>query len=194
MKRSTISIHYGRKGSGKSYHAKRLAEKVKGPLAIWDPVTDWTGRGKDGLSCRATVVRDLGAFARVTKERGGARIARVLIFQLEDDQFDLFVRWCLKVGKQTVIVDEAPLVFPSNGMPPLRKRLVTTSRHAGVDLVLCAQRPAQLHPNIRSQADIVRAWKTTERRDLDVLAELCGSQWAKTLSRLGRYKFQTHKA
>lgn len=191
MKAAKVTLHLGRKGSGKSYMAKREAERAGKLVAVWDPRREWAGPGAcDPPRMRRLVVRTMAAFReRQLKTRGP--LAPCVVFQLEptDRELALWCRWILRAGQHLVVVDEAQLVAPPHYCPPPFRELVTTCRHVSVDLLLCCQRPSTIHPDVRAQADIVRAWKMVEPRDLEWMREFCGSDFAKRLPKLGPQRF-----
>ena len=132
----------------------------------------------------------MGAFlARQEKTRGP--VAPVVVFQLTPDELAPWCRWILRAGNQLVVVDEAQLIAPPSYCPPCFRELVTTCRHVSVDLLLCCQRPSTIHPDIRAQADVIRAWRMVEPRDLEWMREFCGTSFGRSLPKLGKQKFAT---
>tara|TARA_R110002096_G_C14657140_1_gene727105 strand:- start:69 stop:662 length:594 start_codon:yes stop_codon:yes gene_type:complete len=186
---SRVEINYGPKGSGKSWDAKRRVEKSPRRIAIWDPKFEWVGE-KDSPRVGSTTVNNLREFADATIENGG-RIDRVLVFNLGPELFDNWAKWVQDEGDQLVVIDEAPLVLNRDRMNPVRLALATTTRHSRIDLLLCAQRPARLAPDVRSQADEVRAWRMIERLDLKALEGSYGSQFADRVKLLRGHDFTT---
>lgn len=157
-------------------------------VAIWDPNAEWSG--EEGPQVEHTVVHDLRKFALQSRARGG-RIDRVLVFQLDSDKFDTWVKWALATGDQVLVIDEAALVLRDRKLTPVRERLLTTSRHANVDLYICSQRPAQLSPDVRGQADLVFAFKMNQRLDIEALRRDYGDAFADSVPKLGKYKHAT---
>ena len=191
-----VSIHYGRKGSGKSYTAKRLAEKRHGRagVVVWDPNAEWAGRnGRDVPKRKRLAVRSMPLFLEA-QARERKLLAPCLVFQLELSAFDRWASWVLRCGNLLAIIDEAQLVAGAQHLPPGMTRLATTCRHRNVDLLLCCQRPTTIHPTIRAQADTVRAWKMTEPRDLAYMREACSSPFSRELPKLAARKFSEWNA
>lgn len=183
---SKITIHFGRKGSGKTWKGCRLVEATKRKVAIWDHNWEWAKQ----IDKPCTVVRDLRKFALETKKKQ-ARLDRILVFQLPPAQFDLFARWAMATGDQLLVIDEAPLYLKHAKLTPARERLITTSRHRRIDLLLCAHRPSQLSPDVRGQADVVRCWQFVEDLDLKTLAANYGKAFADKLPKLRKHECAT---
>ena len=194
MKAATVTLHLGRKGSGKSYTAKREAERTFRPVTVWDPRREWAGPGAcDPPKMGRLIVRSMPAFKEAQGRTRGP-LAPCVVFQLEPRELEPWCRWVLRAGNQLVVVDEAQLVAPPSYCPPCFRELVTTCRHVSTDLLLCCQRPSTIHPDVRAQADTVRAWKMVEPLDLAWIREFCGRDFAKTLPRLGNRRFSEFAA
>jgi hypothetical protein len=189
VRRSSITLHLGRKGSGKSYLAKRIVERTAGPVSVWDPRHEWAGpvAADPPRDRRAVIVRDLVAFGRA--QVGRERLAPLLVFQLTPADFSRWCRWARTRGRQLVVIDELQLVASASLCPPDMVELVTTTRHSQTDLLLCAQRPTQVHPTIRSQVDNLRCWHSRDPLDLAWLAQYGGSAFAKDVAMLGPRRY-----
>lgn len=59
----------------------------------------------------------------------------------------------------------------------------------GVPLWITAQRPMDLPPDIRSQADCVISFRQEEPRDLAFLSERCSPEFAESVAELGTHKW-----
>jgi len=186
-RQATIRLHLGRKASGKSFRAKRDVELERGrPVSVWDPRYEWAGpRAADAPRRPRAVVYDPRAFLAAAAR--GAPIPEVVVWQ--GGTFSLFAAWARRRGG-LVVIDEAQLVGGRAGQAPGFLELVTTCRHTGASLLLCAQRAATLDPNLRAQVDEVRAWRTTEPRDVAWLAEAYGSDFADSLATLSGHEYR----
>lgn len=100
----------------------------------------------------------------------------------------------------TVVLDEVDLTLGSSRRPPHPSlhRLVHKGRHAKradgqyarVSVVLAARRFYNVHPDVRSQADLVYVFRVAEPRDRDALLDLgFPSAEAARLPSLGRGEF-----
>jgi AAA domain len=190
VKAAKVTLHFGRKGSGKSYAAKRLAERAGQPVAVWDTRREWAGRlAVDPPKVKRAAVVEWRAFLERQRTAKGW-VAELVAFQLPPECFDAWARWVTRTGNCMAIVDEAQLVMPAQGSEVSKSalELVTCCRHVNVDLVLCCQRPKTLSPNVRAQADAVRSWAMREKLDLDWIREYCGDGMASKLPTLGKRK------
>jgi len=150
-----IVLVVGRRGSGKTYHAKQIAmawrrfrDQVNGPGLILgvDPVaTDPPDSTHLAASC------DLWT----------------------PDMPDV-----LPEPVNVLIVDEADIYAPQADAqrrpPPPLVDLVRRGRHRGVTLILCTQRPALVMRDVYALADEVVICQITDERDLNTLCSLHG--------------------
>jgi hypothetical protein len=196
IKTSEIRLHFGRKGSGKSYLGKRIVEKRSGLVAIWDPRSEWAGpQAHDPPQCEGVVlVRSLRAFLRVQATRRHT-IGRVLVFQCSPREFPTWCQWVLRRGTMLAVVDELHLLAgPHESTAKIGPflELVRVSRHAQVDLLGIAQRPKSVHGDVRAQADRVIAFQCAEPSDLGYFSDVGGKEWAAGLATLKPRQYREH--
>lgn len=188
---ATVTLHLGRKGSGKSYAAKREAESWPELVSVWDPRAEWGGPTACDPPRRARCV--VGSWDAFLEHASQDARADCYVFQLSSDHFAHYVSWCRRLSGLAVI-DEAQLVAGSQGQDPAFVELATTCRHSRTSLLLCAQRPSTLHPNVRAQVDRVRIWRTIEPVDLRWIADSWGSELAASCPGLEGHDFVTWEA
>ena len=182
QRKANLTLHLGRKGSGKSWAAKKLAFAHKGRVWVWDPRAEWAGPVAADARGEYSIVRDLPSWldaAKHSKLQPPKRIA----FQCRHEDFELWCKLVSLTGNGLFIVDEAHL-YASRSPSRALVELVRVCRHARADLLLVAQRPAGLCPDIRSQVDSMRCWQFTEPRDLAWIADIAGESFSLGLQRL----------
>lgn len=175
---------FGRKGQGKSYLAKQLIRHTKKPVVIWDPKREWGGSSAKDMTRPSGVVHNFRDFLTWCARPEVNRLPPCTAFQLPKSQFAAWATWVLHTGNVQCVVDELHGVAPSNACPPEFGELLTTSRHANVDLLLIGQRPTAVHPDARANADSIYAFQTSHAADLDFYSGICGKEWAQRLTTL----------
>lgn len=187
-RQSTITLHFGRKGSGKSFKAKRDIERsTADAIAIWDARSEWAGpTSRDPPRVDALLVRSLGTFLRIQSTRKRP-LARVIVFQCRAAEFPRWCRWVLARGRMLAVVDELHLFAGPHDSPEKSGafiELIRVSRHAQVDVLGMAQRPKSIHGDIREQADVFCSFACTEPTDLDYFSAKCSKEYAQGLAKL----------
>lgn len=77
----------------------------------------------------------------------------------------------VRLGAGVFVVDEAWMMLSRERKPPREyMRLARAGRTRGVDLVAITQRPIDVHPNIRTQFNMLATFRLTDDRDLQWLA------------------------
>lgn len=196
MKRSEILLILGRKGSGKSFHAKRLVQKRKGFIAVWDARSEWAGpTAQDAPKIGALLVRNLRAFLELQSTRRRP-LARVLVFQCPAQDFPTWCRWVLARGDMLAVVDELHLFAGPHDSPEKSGafiELIRVSRHARVDVLGIAQRPKSIHGDVRAQADHLIAFACSEPGDLAYFSEMVNKDFASALATLKPQQYREHR-
>lgn len=192
MRRNHIEVVFGKKGSGKTYYAKGRVDDYAGPAIIWDHAHDFAGRfverPVDGALVFSSVreamdaasAGKLGDRPRVVLQahRGSLR---------DHPEFDAACAWALRAGNLLLVVDEVDQYCSSGFTPRSLSDVLSLGRHTCVDQLYLTRRPAEIAREITANADALRAFRTTEPRDLDYLAGYCGSAFVEGLKRLPRF-------
>ncbi len=184
----------GTSGSGKTYAAKGLIERVMaggGRVCVVDPLGVWwgLGRGADGAEAPFPVVVFGGAHADVPLDPGiGAALGRLVGTQPMACVVDVsdfgsaagrraFVTeftealYAANTEPLHLVLDEADLWAPQrtqpDGMELLGRveEIVRRGRVRGFVPWLITQRPAVLHKDVLSQADALVSMKLTSSQD-----------------------------
>lgn len=196
-KSSLVVLHFGRKGCGKSYRAKRFVESATGDVAVWDPRAEWAGDlAVDAPRSPALLVRSMGRFLEVQAGKPQP-LARFLVFQCRAHEFPRWCRWVLARGNMLAVVDELHL-FAGPFDSPVKSgaflELIAVSRHARVDVLGMAQRPKRIHGDVREQADQIVSFQCTEPNDLSYFSAKCGKAFTQGLELLRPREFRVWEA
>jgi uncharacterized protein len=193
-------LNVGKRGSGKSTTAARLVEQLHGariPFIVLDPVDTWWGlkasrNGGPGLS---DVYVFGGRKADLPLEPGGGvllaetvcehRISAVLSCKhlsgrargtfMADFARTLFQKWSR--GALHVVLEEAHELAPQSPysgeeeMLGAFKRLWKLGRASGIGGTAITQRPAALHKDITTQAEILIVHRTIGPQDVAAVRE-----------------------
>ena len=188
----------GTSGSGKTYAAKRLIEQLMdqgGRVCVVDPLGVWWGlrAAADGTASAYPVVVFGGRHADIAIEEGmGAALGRLVgthPLACVVDVSELGSSAARKVFMTTfaealyeanteplhLVLDEADLWAPQRAQPKGQalleriEEIVRRGRVRGFVPWLITQRPAVLHKDVLSQADILISMKLTASQDRDAV-------------------------
>lgn len=187
VRRNEVICVFGRKGSGKSYSIKQRLLRVPESRAlwVWDPVSEYAGPAAEVPLPGAQL---FGSMRDFLTEAANGRIGKRIVMQAPRHEFDQFCRFAYKAGRVTVVVDEVNLFCSPSKCPEPLLELLRIGRHAEVDLIFAARRPAEVSRDLTAQADRIVAFRTTEPNDLDFFARVCGKWFAETLPDLAQYE------
>lgn len=183
----------GRTGSGKTYAAKGLVERLldeKRRVCILDPTGAWYGlrSSVDGKRPGYPVAVFGGSHGDVhIAEHSGEALAKIIanknlpaIIDLSEmliGQRHRFVTdFCETLYRENrtalhLVIDEADEFCPQNPMPETKRmlhhvdRIVRRGRIRGFRVMLITQRPAVLHKNVLTQANTLIAMRLTAPQD-----------------------------
>lgn len=190
----------GKRGSGKTSTAvvmvERMIEVAGQPVVVVDPIGVWWGlrSSQSGASEGLPVVIFGGDHADVPLDRGaGVLIANVIIEQRISAVLDLsllnktaartfvadFLEQLYHRNREAlhVVVDEADLFAPQRAVHGAERLLgsmedlVRRGRARGIGVTMITQRPASLHKDVLSQAEVLITMKMTGPRDVAAIDE-----------------------
>jgi hypothetical protein len=167
------------RGCGKSSLTRIVASKPKfNRKIVFDLVEEWTG---------THIVRSYQEFSNVWREVFNQDEYTIVVrfnFGTEEkiiqDTAAAIVTLIYKTGRESqletcIIFEEAQFYFPLNYMHPTFKSLLTTGRHAYINVIANTQRPASIHKLLVSQSPEVYIGKLFEGNDIRYLNESVGS-------------------
>jgi hypothetical protein len=167
-KRATTRLIVGRKGSGKSFLGKKIANEAKGRIVVWDAVGEWA---EDKALKRAASFRSLVEYyAHIAQ--GGEQPERMTL-GASRGHWPTFLAYCylsIKTsGGGLVVIEELDAYTSSSDSSEEWNAMVNRSRHAGIDLLCICPRIMSVPVGIRQQAD---SWLVFKSEDPDVLKEV----------------------
>ncbi|MDD5069087.1 MAG: hypothetical protein PHN89_05845 [Candidatus Pacebacteria bacterium] len=137
-----ITVIFGHRGSGKTTFLFRNLESWK-PFVLVDPLYDKKFETLN-LHVLETVTDALELFKNGSPQR---------VYISPDLQtFDFFCGMCLAKRNITMVIDEIDNYATNYYISPMFKKVIKYGRHRGVNVVMVARRPKEMHPLIRSQA------------------------------------------
>lgn len=178
-----IIIILGKKGSGKSYLAKKLFLPKFERVIILDSQNEYTPSDdlEKRLASDLIYVKDFDEFESEYLARYTDKSFRIVL-QYEnfsepdnylndlEDTFDL-INTC---GYCTLLLEEIHL-FSSRGKDALY-RLITTGRHKNINLVATTPRPQRLGVDFFANADIVITFTQRKTGDAEYLIRECSDE------------------
>lgn len=148
---------------GKSYWAKRYIERARSVLVV-DVLQEYrqlTAISGPGLADLAD---------HFSRHRGrGFRLSYQPCMQTRQNDFDMICRWAWEVGSMIFVVEEASWYASAQWIPAEFENLVARGRHRGIELILTAQRPAQVPMLYRENATRLICFRTHEPNSIDYL-------------------------
>lgn len=171
-----IVLVIGRKGSGKSVHAREL---FRGWPYIDKFVIDPTGDADPGDDLGTVTFRTLPNALPAPKRKGEFTVSRWVADPSSPtyrEDLDRAVGLALfpKNRRTLLWVDEAGEVFPANRTGPNARTLLQQSRHWYTSVLLCTPRPMNIDPLCISQADRVVLYDLPHPRDRERVAAAIG--------------------
>lgn len=174
--RNQIVLCVGRKGSGKSVHAREL---FRGWPNVDRLVIDPTGDADPGADLEQIIVRDQVP-AQMPRDKDGAHVLVRYIANPSSptylDDLDRAVGLALfpKDRRTVMWIDEAGEVFPANKTGPNGRTFLHQSRHWNASAVLCCPRPMHIDPLCLAQADRVVMYDVPNPADRERIAGAIG--------------------
>lgn len=159
---NTIAFVTGRKGCGKSTLVRELMSEHARVVVL-----DYLG--EYGPECGATVHRGVIACARAL-ERWAARPRFCLSLRVTEERDALDLLGIIeKLRAVLVVVEEASWLCSPGQLPRELRALVRFGRHRELSQVYVAQRPAMVHRDVTSQADVIVSFQQHGERDIAYL-------------------------
>lgn len=153
--KTDVSLIFGKRGSGKSTLAKELLKQCNNFIVI-DRLGEYSGKIVDN---------EIQALAEIRRRPDNFKI----IIRLKEDRPKLFdVLYCLT--NYVLMVEELSIYCNSYKISSGLNNIMAYGRHKGISFIGISQRPAQLHPLVRTQANIIYSFKMNEPGDQKYLA------------------------
>ncbi len=173
----------GRKGSGKSTIARKILENSP-RLFLFDTMGEhaWVPERFDSL-------QEAVMFLMESPYRDtfmGSLVPSGDDFEAE------FSEICVEVydqGNMMFGVEEVPMLSTAGFMPKKFNKIVRLGRHRNLSILYTAQRLSECPRALTSATDIFVLFCHSEPRDLDAIADRCGSEIAQKVQGLGDHGF-----
>ena len=174
-----IILIFGKRGSGKSYLAKKLIENEQ-RLLIFDTLSEYT---------EGVVFEDYEKFSgfwRQIYQRPYRLIYRPL---KPDEEIEQIADLVYTIGNITFLVEEIDCYCSSYQISESFAHIIQRGRHNNITLIGVTQRPYGIHRLLTSQAKEIYIFSTNEPRDREYLRTLLGQEIEPMLDRLGQYQY-----
>lgn len=153
--KSSVSLIFGKRGCGKTTLAKELIKDKKRFIII-----DKLGEYTDGV----IVSNEIEALNLARQNPKGFKI----VIRLQEERKKLFdVLYC--ITNYCLIVEELSMFCNSHYIDKGLFAIMAYGRHRKIDFIGISQRPSQMNPLIRTQADSVYCFKMVEPVDIKYL-------------------------
>jgi len=179
MSEKIIKLIFGKRGSGKSYLAKKEVQVCK-RLLIYDTLGEYT----EGVVVESLI--ELKTFW--TKVYAGN--FRLIYRPLDPPaEFDVICDLVWELGDMTFLVEEIDCFCSVQSLGPSFKAIIQRGRHKDVTLIGITQRPASVARLLTSQAKEICIFNTNEPRDIKYFSELIGEAIVPKIAALGQYEY-----
>lgn len=192
-----VVLIVGKRGCGKSHHAKILAG-AQSRVVVFDPHDEYSQKGKPSRQVTLGPLRERVTVDQLL-EKPELLDAKTLSLAVVPagysnkeyaNVFDEVAQLVAATGRLTFFADEVGEY--SDRAEDTLNSLATQSRHAEVALVLVAQRMVQIPKTARTQASCLHTFLQSNPEDLEALVKLTGDKdFAARVSRLPRRKHLT---
>lgn len=165
------------RGCGKSTLTRILSKDYDRKI-VFDMVEEWTGTHE------VSSVQDFKNIWRsVFHEDTYTIVVRFSFGQSSDEISEIqteITKIVYHTGRESeletcIIFEEAQFYFPNQGLPAINMHLLTTGRHAFINIIANTQRPASISKLLVSQSHDIYIGQLYESNDLKFLRETVGS-------------------
>lgn len=174
------ALFTGNSGSGKTTRAYDLYLRHYPRQIILDATGEWTERCDHVSFDLADLKRAVVSYSRSGRW--------VIVGQLDDAEIPALIEWLiptpnvdkspiLAVGGAVLFLDEVDLLAPAGVAPRHIRTLYRRSRHVGLSVVSCTQRPANVSREVSAQSTYLCAHFLSEPRDRDYMVDVM--RWSK---------------
>lgn len=181
MTEKKVIVIIGKRGSGKSYLARKLIEREP-RLLIFDTMSEYL----DGVVFDAEELQQFKAFWKHVYRRPFRLIYRPLVPEKEIDEIAELV---YLLGNMTFVVEEVDCYCTAYQISDAFAHIIQRGRHKNITLIGITQRPYGIHRLLTSQAKELYIFSTSEPRDRDYLKSLLGQEVEAKLDALEQYQY-----
>jgi len=179
MNEKKIILIFGKRGSGKSYLAKKLVENEQ-KLLIFDTLSEYI----DGV-----VFEDYDKFAAFWKQVY-IHPYRLIYRPLKPDvEIERIAELVFTIGDICFLVEEIDCYCTAYQISESFAHVIQRGRHKNITLIGVTQRPYGVHRLLTSQAKEIYVFNTNEPRDREYLRTLLGQEIDSKLDTLKQYEY-----
>jgi hypothetical protein len=185
LKSTDVFLSLGRRGSGKSYLARKLSSAYPRKV-VFDSLGEYSD--DDGI-----IVCNFDEFCQKILETQNSH-AFTIIFQFDPesethvDEFNQALRILWHRGNVLILIEEIQLYSSPHSMCLWLKNCLLTGRHRNVGLIFTTQRPGECNKTIISQSNHVFCGSLHEKNDIEYTKSILGES-AYSLSSLPERQF-----
>lgn len=175
MKNRKIILIFGRTGSGKSYLAKRMIQKLKRVVVV-DKMFEYHSE---------TIFYNFDDLLEYYLKFIPNEFNFVCRFESDED-IELLFKFCWYVKNLVLVVEESELYISPYKKQSEFLKLVRYGRHRAISIIAIARRVVELSNDVKANADEIISFKQILKKDIEYLKQL-GFQ---KVDKLNQYEFE----
>jgi ABC-type dipeptide/oligopeptide/nickel transport system ATPase component len=160
-KNRNITLIFGRTGSGKSFHAKKLIKNYN-RVVIVDALYEY----ENGI-----IFNSFDDFINYNIEFLPPRFTFICRFQT-DEEIEFLFKTCYQIGNLLLVLEEAEIYISPYSKSSEFLNLVRYGRHRSISILGIARRTAELSIDLRAMVNKIISFKQTEIYDLKKMESL----------------------
>lgn len=181
MTEKKVIVIIGKRGSGKSYLARKLIEREP-RLLIFDTMSEYN----EGVMFETEELQQFKAFWKHVYRRPFRLIYRPL---MPEKEIEVIAELVFLLGNMTFVVEEVDCYCTPYQISDAFAHIIQRGRHKNITLIGVTQRPYGIHRLLTSQAKELYIFSTSEPRDRDYLKSLLGQEIEAKLDALQQYQY-----
>jgi hypothetical protein len=179
MAEKIIELVFGKRGSGKSFLAKKLLQQHDRYI-VYDTLGEYT---------EGVIVQDLEEL-KALWGKVYRRPFRIIYQPLDPDgEFPIIATYVLRCGNVTLLIEEVDRYARPLAMCQQFKEIVQRGRHNNIALIGVTQRPPGVDRLLTSQAKKMCIFNTSEPRDIEYFKDVIGDTVAAKIEQLKQYEY-----
>jgi len=179
MSEKIITLIFGKRGSGKSFLAKKLIAGHKRYL-VFDTLGEYT----DGVVIESFDVLKLFWGSTYVKD------FRIIYRPLNpESEFEKICDLVWSLGNMAFLVEEVDCFCKPQSICTPFASIIQRGRHRNITLIGVTQRPAGIARLLTSQAKQMCIFNTTEPRDVDYFRQVVGDCLVERVTALKQYEY-----
>jgi len=176
-----IILIIGKRGSGKSYLAKKMIAEHR-RLLVFDIMSEYT----NGVAFGTETHREFCEFWLAVHKKDFTLVYRPIQpkKEIEDIAEAVFA-----LGNMTFVVEQIDSICTAYDLPESFSKIIARGRHRNITLIGLTPAPFGIHRDLTRQAKEIYVFNTKEPRDRDYLKNLLGQEIESKLDALEQYQY-----